>query len=117
MKEIKILTKLLARAFHDWRDCGQRLRRFEDAYQIMTLVDRLREKEGAAVTIVCDNPDFNGQPDRAISVCDDWTNWEERTFRGKFLITCLQDALAAREASPIYRAIYDRDCDAGFKDA
>ncbi len=53
------------------------------------LIDKLRESEGASVTILCDNPDFNGQPNCAIEVYAEWTGWRCERFTGDTVFACL----------------------------
>lgn len=60
-----------------------------------TLIEALRAPEGAAVTIFCDNSDFEGE-NSAIEVCDDWTNWHPRRFEGVNLLQALRTARYAR---------------------
>jgi hypothetical protein len=60
------------------------------------LIEQLREPEGHSVTLVCDNPDFNGQPNAKVLVCGDWTGWEERTFTGETVLAALKAALDER---------------------
>ena len=55
-------------------------------------LSRLREGEGSSVTLLCDNPDFNGQPNNAIEVCGEWTNWEDRRFTGDTLHAAVLNA-------------------------
>jgi hypothetical protein len=58
-------------------------------------LSRLREGEGSSVTLLCDNPDFNGQPSNAIEVCGEWTNWEDRRFTGDTLHAAVLSAYRA----------------------
>jgi hypothetical protein len=58
-------------------------------------IDRLREQEGNSVTIVCDNPDFNGLPNAAVEVCADWTDWKAERFTGESVSLALSAALDA----------------------
>ena len=62
---------------------------------ILEALNLLRSEEGSSVTILCDNPDFNGQPDRAIICCGDWTDWEDRRFSSDRLTDCFIQALRA----------------------
>lgn len=62
---------------------------------IVDPLNRLRESEGAAVTISCPNPNFNG-PGETIIVEDDWGDgWVGHTFAAE----TLGEALAAAEAA------------------
>ena len=56
------------------------------------LIDQLRLSEGNAVTIMCDNPDFNGQPNSAVEIVADWTNWQTVRFTGENVIEALRNA-------------------------
>lgn len=62
------------------------------------LIDQLRQREGASVMLFCDNADFNEQPNSAIEVSDDWTNWQDRRFTGETVTAALEAALLARAA-------------------
>lgn len=76
-----------------------------DDYQTIKVlwdaIDRLRANEGASVEILCDNPDFNGQPNCAIQVSDDWTgtDWNFRRFEGDTLAECFAKAEEAKAAA------------------
>lgn len=59
------------------------------------IVEKLRAPEGHAVTLICDNPDFNGQPNCAVECCADWTDWKPHRFTGDTILEALQAALAA----------------------
>lgn len=63
------------------------------AHRIVTLIDELRDFDGATVTLFCDNPDFNGLPNCVIEYCGDSTNWCGKSFRGDTLEACLQKAV------------------------
>ena len=82
----------------------QRLDELEDADtqerdEAWGIINTLRAEEGAFVTIYCDNPDFNGQPNSKISVCASWTNWEEMMFGGDSVIEALRSAKSRMEAT------------------
>lgn len=62
--------------------------------KVLNLIDKLREPEGHSVTLFCDNPDFNGQPNCAIEVCGDWTGWEDKRFPGDTVLEALEKAHA-----------------------
>lgn len=68
---------------------------FEKLLAIVEPLNRLRANEGASVTFICDNPDFNGQPNCAIEVTDSWTDWEPRRFAAETIAECLKLAVAA----------------------
>lgn len=82
------------------------------------LIDQLRQSEGAAVTILCDNPEFFG-PNNAIEVIADWTNWQTVRFSGESLVEALRAALSGRggtvmaDASSSLFAGPDAPADAG----
>lgn len=63
---------------------------------IVGAIDVLRAGEGDVVEIHCDNPDFNGLPNCAISVTAYWTDWLPRHFRADTVLACLQAAIAER---------------------
>lgn len=65
--------------------------RADEAIRCWTLVEALRTTEGAGVTICADNGDF-GEPNVAIEVCADWTNWEVARFPGETVRKCLEEA-------------------------
>jgi hypothetical protein len=66
---------------------------------IVEAIDRLREEEGASVTILCDDPDFNGKPDGAVIVCGSWTAWEDRRFDAPTVTEALRAAVKAMDDS------------------
>jgi hypothetical protein len=65
-----------------------------DALVILNAIDLLREDEGSSVTFICDNPDFNGQPNAAVICSGEWTGWQDRRFAADTVIGCLRMALA-----------------------
>lgn len=60
------------------------------------MITELRDEEGSTVTIICDNADFNGQPDRAIECCGAWTGWQDVRFAFDKMEDCLKAAVEAR---------------------
>lgn len=64
------------------------------------LVNVLRKSEGHAVTLMCDNPDFNGQPNCAIEVYGEHTDWQAKRFTGDTVIEALEKAVAAAALTP-----------------
>jgi hypothetical protein len=67
----------------------------DPAIEAWNLLEALRASEGSAVTLVCDNPDFNDQPNNKIEVCADWTGWDDQTFTGDTILEALRAAHAA----------------------
>lgn len=61
------------------------------------LVNELRAEEGDSVTILCDNPDFNGQPNSAVICNGDWTNWQDKRFAADTVLDALAMALTERK--------------------
>src|SRR5258708_16438633 len=73
----------------------------EQIIEAWKIIEALRAPEGAEVTMICDNPDFNGQPNSAIEVCDDWTGWDTKRFTGDTVLDALRAAyLASRHGQP-----------------
>jgi len=68
----------------------------EAMVEAWSLIETLRAPEGHSVTLMCDNPDFNGQPNCAIEVCGDWTNWHPKRFTGETVLDALRSARAAQ---------------------
>jgi len=68
-----------------------------DALESWWLVEQLRANEGDEVHILCDNPDFNGQPNCAIEVMTLESLDNSFRFVGDTLLECLRKALAARK--------------------
>jgi hypothetical protein len=64
------------------------------AFETLVLIDKLRAEEGDSVTIGCDNPDFNGQPNCHVTCCGGWTGWEDERFTGDTVLECLRAAAA-----------------------
>lgn len=71
---------------------------YRAAKEAWDLVDKLRAPEGHAITLICDNPDFNGQPNCAIEVCGDWTDWQAKRFTGDTVMEALRKAAAVLSA-------------------
>lgn len=65
--------------------------------QIWAHAEKLREEEGAQVTFVCDNPEFNDMPNCCVFVTASWTNDKEQDFRGETVLDCLQKAIEAKQ--------------------
>jgi len=69
----------------------------EHATEIVRLIELLRADEGDSVTILCDNPDFNDQPNCAIECCGDWTGWLHKRFAADTLLDALSMAATERQ--------------------
>lgn len=67
------------------------------AAEIVRLIDELRADEGDSVEILCDNPDFNGQPNCAVVCCGDWTGWLHKRFAADTLLDTLSMAATERK--------------------
>lgn len=67
-----------------------------NAEEIVRLINVLRADEGDSVNILCDNPDFNGQPNCAIECCGDWTGWLHKRFAADTLLDALSMAVTER---------------------
>lgn len=77
----------------------------DEKIEAWNLVEALRASEGHSVTLVCDNPDFNGQPNNVVDCCGDWTQWTERSFTGGTILEALRaahDAMVASEQAALY---------------
>lgn len=59
------------------------------------IVEQLRAAEGHSVEILCDNPDFNGQPNCKVLCCGGWTDWHNELFTGNTIDEALGNALVA----------------------
>ncbi|TIU02366.1 MAG: hypothetical protein E5W43_01080 [Mesorhizobium sp.] len=59
------------------------------------MIQDLRADEGSSVEILCDNPDFNGQPNNAVICCGDWTDWQDIRFTGDTIDDALGAAMVA----------------------
>lgn len=59
---------------------------------VIPLIEQILAEEGASVTFVCSNPDFNGLPNEAVTVLQG-EDWQEVTYRADTLADCLRAAL------------------------
>jgi len=59
------------------------------------IVEKLRASEGNSVEVLCDNPDFNGQPNSAVVCSGDWTDWQPARFTGDSIDEALGAAVVA----------------------
>ena len=71
------------------------------------LCEALRASEGSSVTLVCDNPDFNGQPNNAVDCNGDWTGWNDQRFTGDTILDALVAAHDAMTAFEVSRLVAD----------
>lgn len=61
------------------------------------IIQELREEEGAAITLICDNPDFHG-PSAGVDYCAECTGWHPQRFSGENVLEALTAAKAHRDA-------------------
>lgn len=59
------------------------------------IVEQLRVGEGSSVEILCDNADFNGQPNNAVVCNGEWTDWQNIRFTGDSIDAALGAAMVA----------------------
>lgn len=72
-----------------------------DGTEEWQLIQELRAPEGHAIKLMCDNSDFNGQPNCAVEVVGDWTGWAWRRFAADTVLECLRAAqTASKKKSP-----------------
>lgn len=64
-----------------------------EAIEIWRCIEILTDGEGDVVTVLCPNPDFNGQPNYAILCNGFWTDWKERRFADDRQIECFRSAV------------------------
>lgn len=79
----------------------------DDGMSFERLLNAMRSEEGDTVTLLADNPDFNGQPNNAIECCGSWTDWREVRFTGDTLRGALLAAYRSRfpaGSQPVSRA-------------
>lgn len=96
LDEFKALT-LIVKDKEEFRRVSALLDKIEIELKTMDAINKLREPEGAKVTICCDNPDFNNLSNNIITVVDGWTNWMEYTYSGNNLLEALNNALQNRK--------------------
>ncbi|RWH31606.1 hypothetical protein [Mesorhizobium sp.] len=77
------------------RDLLKANNRFEQDGRNWRIIQDLRAGEGSSVEILCDNPDFNGQPNNAVICCGEWTDWQEIRFTGDSIDDALGAAMVA----------------------
>ena len=71
------------------------------AAEAWALCEALRADEGSQVLLVCDNPDFNGQPNNAVECVADWTGWDNLRFTGDTIVDALRAARDAKTAAQV----------------
>lgn len=77
-----------------WKSDEDGLRSFQ------TMLNALRADEGDSITLLCDNPDFNGMPNNAVECNGAWTNWKDHRFTGDSLLLAVRAAYQARTVAP-----------------
>ncbi|MDO8837993.1 MAG: hypothetical protein Q7V31_03630 [Parvibaculum sp.] len=68
----------------------------DDAPSEWKLIEKLREEEGATITICCDNPE--GPPYAKVICCAGWTDWKDVECTGDTVLVALRAALVVMEA-------------------
>ena len=68
-----------------------------NAVQCWSICEELRDGEASSVELLCDNPDFNGQPNRVVSVYGEWTKYHPKRFGGDTMLEALKAAQAAKK--------------------
>jgi hypothetical protein len=68
----------------------------DETRPFVEMLNALRAEEGDSVTLLSDNPDFNGQPNNVIECCGAWTDWQERRFGGDTLRAAVLAAYRTR---------------------
>lgn len=63
---------------------------------IVNPLNELRQDEYSSVEFICDDPNFDGQPEAGVNVCGAWTDWRPRRFTGDTVAACLAKALEAK---------------------
>lgn len=66
-----------------------------EAIEAWRLIEVLSDGEGDSVTVLCPNPDFNGQPAYAIECNGMWTSYIDRRFADDSQIECFRKAVKA----------------------
>lgn len=69
--------------------------RFEQDGRNWRIINKLRAGEGSSVEVLCDNPDFNGQPNNAVVCNGGWTDWQNVRFTGETVGAALGAAMVA----------------------
>lgn len=63
---------------------------------LVATINYLRADEGDTVSLLCDNPDFSGQPSNAVECNGGWTDWTDKRFNGDSLFAALNNAALAK---------------------
>jgi len=66
-----------------------------EAIEIWRAIETLTDGEGDTVTVLCPNPDFNGQPNYAIECNGSWTGWRDLRFAHDSQVECFRLAVRA----------------------
>lgn len=61
--------------------------------RVLAIMDWLRQWEPSWVTLVHDNPEFDG-PNCMVMINNEWTSYEDKAFKGDTVLSCLQEAKA-----------------------
>lgn len=66
------------------------------ALETVAAIEALREEDGAAVTILCDDENATTVNEQCgIDVMGAWTDWKERRFYGRTVLAALKAAVTA----------------------
>lgn len=68
--------------------------------EAIALIEKICDEEGATVTLTGSDPDNNGLPNEAVTVCNDDTEWQDRIFRRDTIEEALQAAIDYRGDDP-----------------
>lgn len=80
----------------------------------MKMIHALRAEEGDAITIICDNPDFDG-PGAAVEWAGEATGWVNRRFTGDTFYEALHAAFMFKVNTPSLEALEIRSFTEGSK--
>ncbi len=78
--------------FRDYADGRERF-----TVPVIELIELICAEEGAEVTFTGSNPDFNGLPNEAVTVCSSATDWSFQTIRADTIHAALLKAVASPE--------------------
>ena len=88
----------MGKAMERYRDYERRIEKTNRALRMANAIDFLRSEEGDSVTVLCDNPEFDG-PHNCIETGGAWTEWVDKRFCGDTLQEALEKACEARKAA------------------